>query len=117
MTLFNVGCMACCEIFSNLNLQAYAKDQQMYNLMFGLAGYAGVIYFLIECFKHGNLMWTTAMWEGAIVILSAVFAYFYLDERFTHSIQYFGILLGIVAMLMVHYGPEIHGVVEKYRST
>lgn len=47
------------------------------------------------------------MVEGMITVLGAGFAIFVLGERFSHPIQYFGIFLAIVAMLLVHLGDDM----------
>ena len=107
MTLLNVCCMTMTEIFGNFNIQKYAQTNRRSDLLLGLLGYMGVIYFLIRSFSHGNMLWVGAMWEGMIIVLSSAFAYFYLGERFHHPVQYFGILLGILAMCCVHYGGKL----------
>jgi hypothetical protein len=48
------------------------------------------------------------MGEGMITVLGAGVAFFVLGERFNHPIQYIGLLLGIIAMLMVHFGDKAH---------
>jgi hypothetical protein len=47
------------------------------------------------------------MVEGMITVLGAGFAIFVLGERFSHPIQYFGIFLAIVAMMLVHLGDDM----------
>ena len=104
MTLLNVCLMSCAEIFGNSNFQKYASNRVLMNLILGILGYIGVIFFLIRSFGHGNMLWVTSMWEGMIIVLSASYAYFYLGERFENKIQYFGIFLGFAAMCCVQYG-------------
>ena len=107
MTLLNVCFMSVTEIFGNFNIQRYAQTNRTNDLILGLLGYIGVIFFLIRSFNHGNMLWVGVMWEGMIIVLSTAFAYFYLGERFSHPIQYFGILLGLLAMGCVHYGGQL----------
>jgi len=107
MTILNVCLMTIVEIFGNFNIQNYAKSNKMQDLLFGILGYVGVIYFLIKSFNHGNMLWVSAMWEGMIIVLGSAFAYFYLEERFHHPVQYLGILLGILAMCCVNYGDFV----------
>jgi multidrug transporter EmrE-like cation transporter len=47
------------------------------------------------------------MGEGMITVLGAGVAFFMLGERFSHPIQYIGILLAVVAMMMVHLGDKL----------
>jgi hypothetical protein len=107
MTVLNVCLMSCAEIFANSHLQKYAGNKVLRNLLLGILGYVGVLFFLIKSFGHGNMLWVTTMWEGMIIVLSASFAYFYLGERFSHPVQYLGIILGILAMCCVHYGGSL----------
>ena len=108
MTLLNVCCMSIAEIFGNRNFQNYAQSSNYRDLFLGVLGYIGVMYFLTKSFGHGNMLWVTSMWEGMIILLSASFAYFYLGERFHHPVQYFGIVLGILAVFCVHSGGKIN---------
>ncbi len=99
--------MSCAEIFANMHIQKFASNKVLRNLIFGILGYMIVLYFLIKSFSHGNMLWVTTMWEGMIIILSASFAYFYLGERFVHSLQYWGIVLAMAAMFCVQYGEYL----------
>ena len=107
MTLLNVMLMSSAEIFGNSNFQRFAQSNESKHFLLGVLGYAGVIFFLVKSFGHGNMLWVTTMWEGMIILMSASFAYFYLGERFSHPVQYLGILLGLLAMCCVHYGEQL----------
>ena len=104
MTILNVCLMSCAEIFANMHLQKFASNKVLRNLVLGILGYIGVLFFLVRSFGHGNMLWVTTMWEGMIIVMSATFAYFYLGERLNHVAQYIGILLGFVAMCCMQYG-------------
>ena len=108
MTLFNVLLMSFSEIFANSNLQKFAGNQVLIHLILGILGYAAVLFFLIRSFGHGNMLWVTTMWEGMIIVLSAVYAFFWLGERFDHWIQYLGLFLAFAAMCCVQYGEHVH---------
>jgi multidrug transporter EmrE-like cation transporter len=108
MTVVNICLMTLTEIFGNLNIQKYASSNEMKHLIFGILGYLGVLYFLIHSFRHGNMLWVSAMWEGMIIVLGSAFAYFYLGERFAHPVQYLGIILGLMAISCVHYGGQLN---------
>jgi multidrug transporter EmrE-like cation transporter len=107
MTLFNVLLMSCSEIFANSNLQKFASNKVLLNLIMGVTGYALVLFFLIRSFSHGNMLWVTTMWEGMIIVLSTVYAFFVLGERMPHRLSYVGILLAIAAMFCVQYGEYL----------
>lgn len=106
MTILNILFMSAAEIFGNMNFKSFAESNKSHNLMYGLAAYAAVIFFLIRCFGHGNMMWVTSMWEGMIIIMSSIVAYFVLGERFHHPVQYLGIVLALLAMVCVNYNPH-----------
>lgn len=107
MTVLNVALMSLAEIFGNVNMKWYAQSELGHHLMGGIFSYAFVLFFLIRSFGHGNMLWVTSMWEGMIVILSSIVAFFYLGERFDHPIQYLGILLAVLAMVCVNWGGKI----------
>ena len=96
--------MSVAEIFGNRSIQNYSTSNKTRDLVLGLLGYLVVIYFLCKSFNHGNMMWVSTMWQGMIIVLGSAFAYFYIGERFTHPLQYVGILLGLLAMVCVSYG-------------
>jgi len=101
--------MSCSEIFANSNLQKFAANNVLMHLVLGILGYAVVLFFLVRSFGHGNMLWVTTMWEGMIILLSAIYAYFFLGERFTHWVQYLGILFALSAMCCVQYGEHLTG--------
>jgi len=108
MSLAHVFAMSLAETFGNFHLKNFAASNSRHNLFCGIAGYCGVLYFLIRSFAlGGSLLWVSAMWEGMITVLGAGFAIFVLGERFSHPIQYFGIFLAIVAMILVHLGDDM----------
>jgi multidrug transporter EmrE-like cation transporter len=108
MSLAHVLAMSVAETFGNVHLKNYAASNSHHNLFCGVAGYCGVLYFLVRSFAlGGSLLWVSAMWEGMITVLGAGFAIFVLGERFSHPIQYFGIFLAIVAMILVHLGDDM----------
>lgn len=113
MTLINVLCMTGGELFANVNLKHFTQGKGHHHLLAGLVGYAIVIYFLIKSLGGSSLLWTSAMWEGCITIFGALIAVFMLGEGFESPIQWFGIFLAVLSMVLVHAGPEI----EKFASS
>lgn len=106
--LLTVLAMSIAEIFGNFHLKNFAASNKHHNLLCGVMGYCGVLYFLIRSFAlGGTLLWVSAMWEGMITVLGAGVAFFILGERFSHPVQYIGLLLGVIAMLMVHFGDKL----------
>ena len=116
MTLLNVCCMSLAEIFGNFNVQKFSQTNRGQDLILGILGYIGVIFFLWRSFGHGNMLWVSTMWEGMIIVFGSAFAYFYLGERFHHPVQYLGIILGILAMCCVHYGGQLQVPISSSKS-
>jgi multidrug transporter EmrE-like cation transporter len=108
MSLAHVLAMSIAETFGNFHLKNFAASNSHHNLLCGVMGYCGVLYFLVRSFAlGGSLLWVSAMWEGMITVLGAGFAFFVLGERFNHPIQYFGIFLAVIAMILVHLGDDM----------
>jgi len=107
MSLVHVFAMSCAEIYANTNLKLFTQSNHHGHLMGGILGYIGVVFFLIKSLMGGGLMYISIMWEAMITILGSLVAYFYLNERFDHWVQYFGIVLALVAMALVHYGGKL----------
>jgi hypothetical protein len=104
MSLAPIFAMSLAEIFGNFHLKSFAASRNKNNLVCGIMGYCGVLYFLVRSFAMGgSLLWVSAMWEGMITVLGAGVGFFILGERFSHPLQYVGIIMGIVAMLFVNY--------------
>jgi len=106
MSLAAVFAMSLAEIFGNVNFKMFAESNHGRHLIGGVFGYIAVMYFLVQSFMSANMLWVGAMWEGMITVIGSLVAYFVLGERFSHPMQYAGLALGLLAMLMVHYGGK-----------
>lgn len=106
MALVNILCMSLSEIWGNVHFKMYSQTNHHHHLAAGLLGYMGVMFFLVKSFESANLLYVSAMWEGMITVFGSIVAYFFLGERFESAIQYWGLVLGLVAMLMVHAGGK-----------
>jgi len=106
MAMVSILCMSLSEIWGNVHLKLFSQTNKHHHLAAGLLGYMGVIFFLIRSFESANMLYVSAMWEGMITVLGSIVAYVVLGERFDSAIQYWGLVLGLVAMLMVHAGGK-----------
>jgi multidrug transporter EmrE-like cation transporter len=104
MSIVNVALMTASEIWGNANFKLFTMNGKHHHMYAGLVGYAGVLIFLIKSLQTGSLLWVSAMWEGMIVVLGSLVAVFVLGENFESPIQWVGVGLGIVSMLLVHFG-------------
>lgn len=109
MALAYVLGMSCAEIVGNCNLKFFAESNHTkhHHLVIGLLAYVAVIALLIKSFSHANMLYVSALWEGMITILGAAVAFFLLGERFKHPVQWAGLVLALIAVLMVHFGEKL----------
>ena len=98
--------MSCAEMYGNTNLKIFTTSNKHQHLLAGILSYVVVVFFLIRSFMTGGMMYVSIMWEAMITILGALVAYFYFNERF-HWLEYTGISLALIAMIMVHYGHKL----------
>lgn len=103
MTVLNVLLMTVSELIGNTHLKWFSDGGPHKNLMVGVLAYMAVIFFLIKSFSSKSMMWTCIMWEAMIVIGGAAVAYFVFGEKFTHWIQWLGILFALAAAICVNY--------------
>ena len=108
MSLAHVLAMSLAEIFGNFHLKTFAGNNSHHNLFCGIAGYCGVLYFLVRSFAlGGSLLWVSTMLEAGITLTGTLFAFFVLGERFKHPVQYIGVLFCVLAVLMIHHGDKL----------
>lgn len=109
MALVTVLAMSCAELVGNCNLKYFVESNHTkhHHLMLGILAYAAVVALLIRSFSHANMLYVSALWEGMITILGAGVAFFILGERFKHPIQWVGLVLALVAVLLIHFGEKL----------
>jgi multidrug transporter EmrE-like cation transporter len=107
MSLVNVALMTASEIWGNANFKLFTTNGKHHHLYAGILGYVGVLIFLIKCLQTGSLLWVSAMWEGMIVVMGSLVAVIVLGENFESPIQWIGVGLGVVSMLLVHLGGHV----------
>jgi multidrug transporter EmrE-like cation transporter len=102
----NVLCMTGGEIFANVNLKHFALGKGVQHLIYGLLGYAVVIFFLIKSLGETSFLWTSAMWQCLIIVVGSLFAVFLLGEKFESVWQWVGVLLALLSMFFINYKPK-----------
>ncbi len=102
--MFNVFLLSVAELFGNIQLKDYARGGMTKNLIGGLGGYLGVVYFLSRSFRQGNIMWVSGMWNGIGGILIPVCTFIFLGERMNHTYQYFGLVFIALGLAMTQRG-------------
>jgi multidrug transporter EmrE-like cation transporter len=102
--MWNIIGMSCAELGANYCIKRYAESEKRMLLIVGILLYLLMVYMLIRSFRTTNhMMHVNTIWQGVVVILGALFGFFLLGERFEHPVQYFGIVLGILAVACVNY--------------
>jgi len=91
--LVNVSMASAVEIFADFQLRWYATSNGLSHLWQGIAGYAGVIFFLIRALRAENVLYVNALWDGFSHISESAFAYFVMGERLKHPGEYVGLLM------------------------
>ena len=105
MTTLNVVWATIAEIFGDFGFKEFARQGTSKGFLQGSLGYVGVIFFLIQSLKGGNILFVNGMWDGVSGILESLAAYFILGERFNHPMQY--VALGIISLglfMLRYYG-------------
>jgi len=105
-SLYSIGLLSLTEIFADFALKKYATDGGLLLLTYGLAGYAGVVYLLIQVLRGSSVLMMNAAWDGVSAILESVMAYIVLGERFTDPNQYIG--LGLIVAGLFFLKIPIH---------
>jgi multidrug transporter EmrE-like cation transporter len=103
MTILNVLLMTVAELFGNAHLKWFAENGKKHHLGVGVAAWLVVLLFLVHTLKSQSMMWTCIMWEAMIVLGGAITAYVVFGEKFTHWIQWLGVLFALGAAVCINY--------------
>jgi multidrug transporter EmrE-like cation transporter len=104
MSILYILAMTASELFGNAHLKWFAERGHHHHLSLGILAYGIVLFFLVKSLSSQSMMWTCIMWEAMIVIGGALTAYFVFGEKFTHWVQWLGVLLALGAALCINYG-------------
>jgi multidrug transporter EmrE-like cation transporter len=103
MTIVNVLLMTLAELFGNAHLKWFAENGKHHHLGLGVVAWLIVILFLVQTLKSQSMMWTCIMWEAMIVLGGAITAYVVFGEKFSHWIQWLGVLFALGAAVCINY--------------
>jgi multidrug transporter EmrE-like cation transporter len=101
MSFYTIGLLSLTEIFGDFALKKYANDGGLTNLGYGILGYLGVIYFLVESLRGSSVLMVNAAWDGISAFVESLMAYLILGERFSDPNQYIGIGLIVVGLFFL----------------
>ena len=103
MATLNVFMATLAEIVGDFGYKEFARKGTSKGFLQGSAGYVGVIYFLIQSLKTGNVLFVNGMWDGISGLLESLAAYFILGERFNHPMQYVAVAFITAGLVMLRY--------------
>ena len=105
----NIILLGVSELYADFSLQKYVNTNSTNSLVWGIIGYAGVVYFLIQALREAPILYVNGMWDGISSILECGLAYGVLGQRFQHSTQYIGLIMIIVGLFFMKngYGKKI----------
>lgn len=101
MSLLQVIGLSVIEIIGDSSLKQYANDKGLLYLGIGVVGYIGVVIMLIISLQGSTLLLVNNAWDGTSTLLSSIYAYFILGERFDNYLQYFGVIFIIIGLYLL----------------
>jgi multidrug transporter EmrE-like cation transporter len=104
MSLLDIVGACIFEIGGDFSFKEYARHGGVAPFSLGLAGYAGVILFLIRSLRVGNVAYVNGMWDGISGLLETLAAIFIFKEKLNSWIQYLGLALVIAGTFALHSG-------------
>lgn len=103
MTTLNVFMATLAEIVGDFGFKEFARKGTQHGFLQGSLGYVGVIYFLIQSLKTGNILFVNGMWDGISGILETLAAYFILGEKFVNPMQWVAVVIISMGLVMLRY--------------
>jgi multidrug transporter EmrE-like cation transporter len=88
------------EIFADFQLRFYAQTNNTFNLGFGILGYLGVVYFLIQALRLENVLYVNALWDGMSGLIESIAAFVILGDRLKLTQNYVGIVLIVAGVYL-----------------
>lgn len=101
MSIQDIVILSVVEVFGDLSASWYAQTNKPIYLAGGIAGYAGILYYLIKCLRTRNLLYVNGMWDGVSAITDSLAAFFILGNRFDRPEQYLGLGLIIAGLFLL----------------
>ncbi len=89
------------EVFGDFALENYAHTGALASLGKGVAGYIGVVYFLIKSLQGSNILYINGMWDGISCLIESLAAIVFLGQRFTDPMQYLGMFMVIGGIMLL----------------
>jgi multidrug transporter EmrE-like cation transporter len=104
MSTINILSATIAEIFGDFAFKDFARGGGLLDFGKGLAGYAGVIFFLIKSLRVGNVAYVNGMWDGISGLIETLAAIFIFGEKLNGWVQYAGLGMIIAGTFFLHSG-------------
>ena len=101
MSLADITALSTVEIVGDFALKKFANEGGIAYLATGVAGYVGVLYFLIRSLQGSTVLMVNGAWDGMSTVIESIAAFIILGERFEHMGQYIGLLLIIAGLFLL----------------
>ena len=88
------------EIVGDFGFKRFADTNVIGGFIQGLAGYAGVIFFLIRSFKSANVLYVNGLWDGISGIIESLAAIVFLGDRL-EPVQYIGLVFIFIGLFLL----------------
>lgn len=100
----NVCILSIVEIYGDFALRFYAQTNKVSWLAHGIVGYAGVVYFLIQSLRHGNVLYVNGLWDGMSGLFESIAAFAILGDRLEKRSQYLGAGMIVIGVYLLKNG-------------
>lgn len=101
MSVVDIFFLTTTEIIGDYGFKLFANEGGLHNFSLGLAGYIGVVYFLIRSLQGSTILLVNNAWDGMSGLFESAFAFFVLNERLNSIQQYIGIGFIILGLFML----------------
>ena len=104
MAFLDIVTLSLVEIFGDFNLVWYVQTNQIEFLYKGILGYVGVVYFLVQALRGGNLLYVNGMWDSLSTVFTSIASFVLLGDRLRTNSQYLGLILIIIGIYLLKDG-------------
>jgi len=98
MSYQDIGGLIVTEIVGDFGFQYFANKGGLLFFSIGLAGYVGVLYFLIRSLQGSTILLVNGAWDGLSALIESIAAMVFLKEYFTDPMQYVGLFFIILGL-------------------
>lgn len=101
MSYQDVTLLILTEIVGDFGFQQFANHGGLKPFTVGMAGYIGVIYYLIRSLQGSQILLINVVWDGLSALLETIAAMVILGEYFEDPWKYVGVALIIIGLFFL----------------